>query len=189
MFTYSLIVKNSSVRSLNVKTFLFLIMQFSISPQFSSIRPIDRTLSGAITLGQSGPGSNSNKGVFCIPQSSSITWASSSDFLVLYLGHSLVESFPSAEMQLGWCILQPQPIGTYLKKIWPLPSSPHYSMRYYKEKLCCRTFQEVMGYVQSSQITKAQRSSDKFLIVHSKFKYMIIKFLEKKKKGFIFAII
>ena len=33
----------------------------------SSIRPIDRTLSGATTLGQSGPGSNGNEGALCIP--------------------------------------------------------------------------------------------------------------------------
>ena len=47
-------------------------IQFSISAQFSSIWPIDRTLSGATTLGQSGPGSDSNEGVLCFSQSSSI---------------------------------------------------------------------------------------------------------------------
>ena len=67
--------------------------------QFSSIWPLDRTLSGATTSGQSGPGSNGNKGVLCIPQSSSITGASTSDFLVSYLGHSLGELYPFAEMQ------------------------------------------------------------------------------------------
>ena len=50
----------------------------------SSIWPIDRTLSGATTPGQSGPGSNGNEEVFCIPQSSRITGASPSDCL----GHS-----------------------------------------------------------------------------------------------------
>ena len=39
----------------------------------SSILPIDRTLSGAITPGQSGPGSNGNEGVLYISKSSSIT--------------------------------------------------------------------------------------------------------------------
>ena len=34
----------------------------------SSIGPIDRTLSGATTLGQSGPGSNGNEEVFHIPE-------------------------------------------------------------------------------------------------------------------------
>ena len=56
--------------------------------QFSSIWPIDQNLSGAINPGQSGPESNGNKGVPCIPQSSSITEASASDSLVSYSGHS-----------------------------------------------------------------------------------------------------
>ena len=50
---------------------------------------MDRTLSGATTLGQSGSGSKRNEGVLSIPQSSSITGASLSDCLVSYLGHSL----------------------------------------------------------------------------------------------------
>ena len=58
----------------------------------SSIWPIVRTLSGATTKGQCGPGSNSNEGVLLIPQSSSITGTSSSDSLGSYPG-------PSAEMQ------------------------------------------------------------------------------------------
>ena len=62
----------------------------------SSIWPIDRTLSGTTTQGLSGPGSDGNEGVLCIPQSSSITEASPSDCLALYLGHLLGES----EMQL-----------------------------------------------------------------------------------------
>ena len=51
--------------------------------------PIDRTLSGATTPGQSGPGSDGNKGVLCIPQSSSITEASPSNCFVSYPGHLL----------------------------------------------------------------------------------------------------
>ena len=39
---------------------------------------MDRTLSGATTPGQSGPGSNGNEGLLGIPQSSSITGASPS---------------------------------------------------------------------------------------------------------------
>ena len=35
-----------------------------------SIRPIDRTLSGATTLVQSGPESNGNEGVLYVPQCS-----------------------------------------------------------------------------------------------------------------------
>ena len=60
--------------------------------------PIDSTLSGATTQGKSGPGSDGNEGVLCIPQSYSITGATPSDCLVSYLGHSLGESYPSTEM-------------------------------------------------------------------------------------------
>ena len=56
--------------------------------QFSSIQPIDRTLSGAATLCQSGPGRDGNEEVLCILQSSSITGTSPSDGLVSYTGHS-----------------------------------------------------------------------------------------------------
>ena len=81
------------------KTVLFQVIQFSISTHFSSIWPIDKTLSDATTLGQSGLGSNGNEGVLYIPQSSSITWTSPSDCLVSYPGPSLRRSYPSAEMQ------------------------------------------------------------------------------------------
>ena len=90
------------VRSLNIKIVLFQAIQFSISIQFSSILPIYRTLSGAITLGQSRPGSDGNEGVLRIPQGSSITGTSPSDCLVSYLGHSLgVGPYPSREKQSG----------------------------------------------------------------------------------------
>ena len=49
---------------------------------------MDRALSGATTLGHSGPGSDDNEGVLHIPQSSSITGTSPSDCLVSYPGHS-----------------------------------------------------------------------------------------------------
>ena len=65
--------------------------------------PIDRTLSSATTPGQSGPESDGNKRVLCIPQSSSITGASPSVCWVSYLGHSLGEFYPSAEMQSVYC--------------------------------------------------------------------------------------
>ena len=58
--------------------------QFNISTRFSSIWPIDRTRSGATTPGQSGPESDGNKGVLRIPQSSSMTGTSSSDWFVSY---------------------------------------------------------------------------------------------------------
>ena len=72
--------------------------------QFSSIKPIDRALSGATIPGLSGPGSNGNKGVLCIPQSSSITGASPLDCLVSYLEHLLGVSYPSAEKQSVYSI-------------------------------------------------------------------------------------
>ena len=68
-------------------------VQFSITHFFAqlkcqtSIWPIDRTLSGATTLGQGGPGSDDNEGVFHIPQSSSIIGVLPSDCLVLNPGH------------------------------------------------------------------------------------------------------
>ena len=65
----------------------------------SSILPIDRTLIGTITMGQIGPGSDSNEGILQITQSSSITGASPSDCYVLNPGHSLGKSYHTAEMQ------------------------------------------------------------------------------------------
>ena len=76
------------MHSLNVKRILSQTIQFSISTQFSSIWRIDRTLSGATTLGQSGPGSNGNEKILHIPQSSSIS-RTSSHCLESYPGHSL----------------------------------------------------------------------------------------------------
>ena len=61
---------------------------FNIRTQFSSIWPIDRNLSGATTLGQSGPGSDGNEGVLCIPRTSP------SDHLVSYPGHLLGRRLP-----------------------------------------------------------------------------------------------
>ena len=86
------------------KTVLFQTVQFRISTQFSSIWPLDITLSGATNPGRSGPGSDGNEGVLSIPQSSSITGTSPSDCLVSYPEHSLVSthsggSYSSAEVQ------------------------------------------------------------------------------------------
>ena len=51
----------------------------------SSIQPLDRTVSGAITPDQSVPGSDGNEEVLCIPQSSRITGTSPSDCLMSYI--------------------------------------------------------------------------------------------------------
>ena len=60
---------------------------------------MDRTLSGATTLGQSGPGSDGNKEVFHIPQCSSITEGLSSVSLVSDPEHLFGEFYPSAKMK------------------------------------------------------------------------------------------
>ena len=59
----------------------------------SSIWPIDWTLSGATTLGQSEPGRNGNKGILHILQVSK-TGALLSDCLMSYPGRSLVDLTP-----------------------------------------------------------------------------------------------
>ena len=92
------------------KTLLFQGIQFSINTHFISIWPIDRTLSGATTLGQSRPGSDGNKGVLCTPQSSCITGTSPSDCLVSYPGHLLTVGVLPPLQWGNRCILQPQPI-------------------------------------------------------------------------------
>ena len=66
---------------------------------FNSIWRINRTRSCVTTPGQSGPWSNGNEEILCIPQSSCISGISPSNCFVLYPGHSLGESYPSAEMQ------------------------------------------------------------------------------------------
>ena len=83
------------------KTALFQRTQFSINTQFkcknsklskprwSSIWPIDNTLSGVTTLSQPGSGSDDSDWVFSIPQRSSNTRTSPSDCLVSYPLHSL----------------------------------------------------------------------------------------------------
>ena len=87
------------------KTFLFQVIQFTQTIQFSIsmllvlFNPKIGPLSGATTLGQSGPGSDGNEGVLHIPQSSSTAGTSPSDCLVSYPGHSLGGSYPSAEVK------------------------------------------------------------------------------------------
>ena len=71
-------------------------------------------LSGATTLGQSGPGSNGNEGVLCIHQSASITGTSPSDCLVSYPGYSLGESYPSEKMQSVYSTA----LANWAKKGW-----------------------------------------------------------------------
>ena len=85
---------------LTVKWLQVLVQQFN-STMFkwssSSIRLIDRILSGATISGQCGPGSNGNEEVPHIPQSTR-AGASPSDCLVPYLGHLLRGAYLFAVM-------------------------------------------------------------------------------------------
>ena len=66
-----------------------------------------RTLSGATTLIQSGPGNNVNEGLLHFLQSSSNTETSPSDCLVSYLEHSLdVGSYPTVKMRSVYSLVQ-----------------------------------------------------------------------------------
>ena len=56
--------------------------------QFSSIKPIDRTLPSATIPGQSEPESNGNEEVLHIPESPSMIRTSPPDCLVSYARHS-----------------------------------------------------------------------------------------------------
>ena len=93
------------LHTVNVKTVLFQTIQFSISIQFSSIWPIDKTLSGVTTPDQTGPGSDGNEGLLQILQSASITGTSLSDCLVSYPGHSLGGGGFTPLQRSNWCIL------------------------------------------------------------------------------------
>ena len=81
---------------LNVKTVLFQTSQFSTSTQFSSIWPIDRTLSDALTLAQ--------KRVLCIPQSITIG-------LFCVISRTLIGGGLTFLQRCSQCILQCQPTG------------------------------------------------------------------------------
>ena len=97
---------------------LLCITYSSIKPQLfvykwsnSSIWPIDRTILGATTPGQSGAGSNGNEGVLCILWSSSIARTTPSDCLVSYSGYSLSLSREAVGVfcsprWLGWTKVQ-----------------------------------------------------------------------------------
>ena len=73
---YFKLISISYVSSWDVNTVLFQTIPFCLSTQFSSIWSIDRTLSGATTLGQSWAVGDSYEGVFRFPQSSIITGTS-----------------------------------------------------------------------------------------------------------------
>ena len=64
--------------------------------------PIDRTLSGVTTPGQSGSGSNGNEGVLGILQSFSITGTSPSNYLMSYPGFLLAEEGLTPLKRFSW---------------------------------------------------------------------------------------
>ena len=90
---------------IDVKTVLCQTIQFSISTQFSSIWPIDRTLSDATTPGQGGPESYGNEWVLRIPQGSCITGIHHHVFSVI--NRTLVTPLQRSSR----CILPHQPTG------------------------------------------------------------------------------
>ena len=70
-------------------------------------------LSGATTPGQSRPESDGNDRVLRIPQSSSITGASPSNFFVSYPGYLLEGGGITPLQRCSWCIQQLQPTGLW----------------------------------------------------------------------------
>ena len=95
---------NSFISNHSIYHKSFIYTQFKCQ---SSIWPIDRTLSGATTPGQSGLRSNGNEGIPQIPQISK-AGASLLDGLMSYLGHSLGGRRSLTPLQrCSWCILQP----------------------------------------------------------------------------------
>ena len=104
------------------KTVLFQIIQFSISMQFCSIWHIDRTLSGAITPGQSGPGSNVIERVLHIPRSSRHCY-NLTIRLFSFISRTLVEgggSYLSAEVRSVYFTTPANCAWTFLEKIYSL---------------------------------------------------------------------
>ena len=73
-----------------------------------------RNLSVAATLCQSGPETDGNEGVFCIPPSSSITGASPSDCLVSYPERPLSRGLTPLQRCCRH-ILHRQPTGPIIK--------------------------------------------------------------------------
>ena len=99
----------------SIKHQLFVYTQFKRLK--CSIWPIDRILSDATTLGQSGPGSDGNKGVLSIPQRTSITRARPSNCLASYLWQLLGEPYASVGMQSVYSITTAEWVRG-IKKYW-----------------------------------------------------------------------
>ena len=89
------------------KTVPFLAIQFSISMQFNFIYSLHRTLSGATSLGNSGPGSDGNEGYSAFPKTPALQepWHQ----IVRVISRTLVggRSYPFAVMQLVYSMPPP----------------------------------------------------------------------------------
>ena len=106
---------------LYIKTVLFQTVQCSISMQ------LEWTWS------------DGNKGVLHIPQNSSFAGASPSDCLMSYTGHSLGESYPSAEMQSVYSTAPPSRLD-HIPEVTLVPIPDHrqylsfwFSMHFYSK--------------------------------------------------------
>ena len=121
-------------QSLNIKQLYFI---------HSSIWLIDRTLSATTTLDQSGPGSDVDEGVPCIPQTFSITGTSSLDCLVLHQVTCWV-CLTRLQRYSRW-ILQPQP--TRLTFVWVKLQYSLIKMAMQSFKLCFILFLRGNGFV------------------------------------------
>ena len=74
--------------------------------QFSFILPIDRTLSGATTPAQSGPGSDLQFPTLLLEPQHQIDWC--------HIQDTRCGEVYTPQQNCSWCILQPQPTGQYL---------------------------------------------------------------------------
>ena len=83
------------------KTVPFLAIQFCISTQFRSIWPIDRNLSGASTVGQSGPGSDGKAPILLEPHH---------QIVLCHIQHTRWRGHTPMQI-CSRCILQPQSTG------------------------------------------------------------------------------
>ena len=81
------------------KRFNFACHSIALSLDVKQFYLSHRTLLGTTIPDESVPGSDGKEEVLHIPQSSTITGASSSDCLMSYPGHLSLRSYPSAEMQ------------------------------------------------------------------------------------------
>ena len=112
------------------QTVLVQAIQCSISIQFSSIRPISRTLSGATTPGQSESGCYDNKGVLRIPQSFSMTGTSPSDCLVSYPWYLLGGVFPLCR-GVRLCGDRDEMINYIMDTGWSIERFPFFSLFFF----------------------------------------------------------